>query len=68
MPVIVPSPGVAARIADTLNDKQADFDRLEKSIDDAVGRGAVLRTSLLTAAFSGRLTAPLADVKELETV
>lgn len=56
MPVIVPPPGEAVRIATELRDSRSDFDRLEKSIRDGMDRALVLKKSLLTAAFSGRLT------------
>lgn len=69
MPVIVPPEGVAARITRKLQDTQSNFDRLEKSICDGMDRSVVLRKSLLSAAFSGRLTSSSDELlEELEFV
>nr|ABP44886.1 restriction modification system DNA specificity domain [Mycolicibacterium gilvum PYR-GCK] len=69
MPVIVPPPGEAVRIATELRDSRSDFDRLEKSIRDGMDRALVLKKSLLTAAFSGRLTSSSNELlEELESV
>jgi type I restriction enzyme S subunit len=69
MPVIVPPAGEAARIAKELRDTRSNFDRLEKAIRDGVDRAVALRKSLLTAAFSGRLTNSSDNLlEELESV
>lgn len=56
MPVIVPAPSEAQRIAALIREKQSDYDRLSQAIIGARSRGTALRRSLLAAAFSGRLT------------
>lgn len=57
MPVIVPAAGEARRIAADLSEQQAEFNRLEAAISAAKLRVNALKSSLLAAAFSGRLTA-----------
>lgn len=56
MPVIVPAEGEAGRIAASLRDQVASYDRLAYGLAELRERGDVLRRSLLAAAFSGQLT------------
>lgn len=56
MPVIVPPAGAASEIVGRLHDQLTSFDRIEAAADAARARSAALRSSLLAAAFSGRLT------------
>lgn len=56
MPVVLPPGGESRRVVEALHDQLRSLDRLQAGIDAAHDRLAVLRRSLLSAAFSGRLT------------
>lgn len=62
MPVIVPESGESTRIARLITEKLTSFDRLAEAVTDARRQGQALRRSLLTAAFSGRLSDPAEEL------
>lgn len=66
MPVIVPPNGVAVRVVQKIREERESFDRLQRSIDEAVARSSRLRRALLAAAFSGRLTGHGSDRDVIE--
>lgn len=68
MPVIVPAPGEASERVARLSDQLDALDRIVAELCVASGRGLALRRSLLSAAFSGRLTGAAADLSEVQTM
>ena len=68
MPVIVPAAGEAVRIVAAIRERQSEYHRLVNAIAEARTRSAILRKSLLAAAFSGRLTSAAMSVSTTEDV
>jgi type I restriction enzyme S subunit len=66
MPVIVPTPGEAEKAVGKLADDLAAISRLDESIVAAERHAQALRQSLLVAAFSGRLSGKLSEVRSSE--
>jgi len=66
MPVVVPAPGAATRLVRHFHDQLRGLDRLQGELESAAKRDRLLRRALLTAAFSGRLTAVESDLDLIE--
>jgi type I restriction enzyme S subunit len=55
LPIPVPSVGIQEELLTALEEQLSIVDRLESEIEKSVGRSTGLRSSILSAAFSGRL-------------
>lgn len=62
----IPSMAMQEQILRRMNEKVDAVDRLARSIEAAQRRSAFIRTGLLSAAFSGRLTGRLSDMDRVE--